>query len=230
MPSQSTTSKIIAQLEKEGRVRRGYIGVLSGAIQPEAAQQLGLEGEEGVLVMKVFDGSPAKTAGIQPYDIITEFNGKRTPLPNDLLNAVADVPIGQKVVAKVIRFVNNRKSEKSISVTVAENPEEKRTRPERQQKRFLGQKAPFDLGFKVSDLTPQLRQELGLEDAPQVPVIIEVDPNSVASTAGLRPGDAILDVNRQPVKGATDVVRRLHQGTNLLRIARGDMVAIVVLE
>lgn len=221
---------IIAQLEKDGRVRRGFIGVNLSPIPPEYTRPLGLANEEGVLVTQVMPGSPAEAAGIQPYDIITEFNGKKTPMPYDLQNAVSDIPIGAKATTKVIRFVNNRKTEKTMTVTIAENPEEKRPRAEKPAKRYLGQKAPFDLGFKVSDLTPQLRQELGLQGAPQVPVIIEVERGSIAGSAGLQAGDIILDVNRQAVKGATDVVRRLHQGTNLLRIARGDLVAIVVLE
>ena len=58
-------------------------------------------------------------------------------------------------------------------------------------------------------------------DGANDPVVTDVDESSVAREAGLKPGDVILEINRQPVKNADDAVRlteRPKDKTTLLRI------------
>ncbi len=221
---------IVAQLEKDGRVRRGFIGVGISPLAPEVARQLGLGNDDGAIVNQVQKGSPAAKAGLEIYDIIVEFGGKKVRTPGDLQNAVGDTPIGGKTKVKVIRFQNDRKKvERTFDIAVTENPDE-RAAAERQPKKFFGQKAPFGIGFKASDMSAQLRRDLGLANAPDAPVITEVERGTVAAQVGLQVGDVILDVNRAPVRRAADVVKNLRQGTNILRVARGNMVAVIAIE
>lgn len=221
---------IVAQLEKDGRVRRGFIGVGISPLAPEVARQLGLESDDGAIVNQVQKGSPADKAGLEVYDIIVEFGGKKVRNPGDLQNAVGDTPIGGKTKVKIVRFKNDRKKiEKTFDIQVTENPDE-RIAAGHQPKKFFGQKAPFSIGFKVADMSALLRRDLGLTDAPDAPVVTEVERGTVAAQVGLQVGDIILDVNRTPVRRAADVVKNLRQGTNILRVARGDMVAVIALE
>lgn len=221
---------IVAQLEKDGRVRRGFIGVGISPLAPEVARQLGLDKEDGAIINQVQKGGPADKAGLEVYDIIVEFGGKKVRTPGDLQNAVGDTAIGGKTKVKVIRFSNDRKkSERTFDITVTENPDE-RTVTERQPKKFFGQKAPYNLGFKVADMTSQLKRDMGLDGAPDAPVITEVERGTVAAQVGLQVGDVILDVNRTPVRRSADVVKQLRQGTNILRVARGNMVAVIAIE
>lgn len=223
--------QIVAQLEKDGRVKRGYIGVNIGTMDESIAAQLGMEEPTGALVADVPQGSPAQKAGIQPYDIIIEVNGHKVAGPTELQNIVAALDIGSKASVKVWRYNDQlKRSEKSFTLTVAENPFDEKGPRGGKTKQYFGQKAPFDLGFKISDWSAQLAQEFELSaDGPHAPIITEVEPNSIAARAGFQPGDIIMDVNRQQVAKASDVLRSLKKGRNILRLLRGEMIFIVTL-
>jgi len=223
--------QIVEQLEKSGRVKRGYIGVNIGMMDENLAAQLGMDQPTGALVADAPAGGPAQKAGIQPYDLIVEVNGHKIGNMNELQNIIAALDIGSKAQVKVWRYNDQlKRSEKNFTVTIAENPFDEKGPRGGKTKQYFGQKAPFDLGFKVSDWTPQLAQEFELAgDAPHSPIVTEVDRGSVAARAGFQPGDQILDVNRQQVIKASDVLRSLKKGRNILRLLRGEMVFIVTI-
>jgi serine protease Do len=224
--------RIISQLEKDGRVRRGFLGIGLAPLTPDVADQLGLENTTGVIVSQVIPDGPAARAGLRPYDIIIEFNGKKLEGPGDLQVVVGDSDVGKKVALKVIRFENERnKKTLSFDVTLAENPDDiAQLSPRRRQQESPpgGKAVPHDLGFKVADETPKLRQFFNLSPEAKGPIIVEVDSNGPAARVGLRPGDVILDVNRQPVDQAKDVASKLVKGRNLIRVARGNAIIIAV--
>ena len=222
--------EIVSVLEKEGRIRRGIIGVNIASVTEEIAGSLGLEKAEGVVITQIVRGSPADTAGLRPYDIIIEFNGEKVKDAAALQNAVADTKIGSSAKVKIYRFDDKaKKRELSLNVKVIENPEDAR-KAAHVTKKYFGQNAPFDLGFKVSDLTSQLAQEYSIPDgAPMNPVVTDVTRNSPAAHSGLQIGDLILDVNRINVSKATDVLKNLKSGRNNVRIVRGNAIAILVL-
>ncbi len=220
---------VVEQLKKEGRVRRGYIGIGLQPITPQIAQSLGLEDLDGVMVAQIDDKGSARKGGVELYDIIKEINGKPIVTFTDLQNIVGDAEIGSKIKMKLLRLQNERLVEKTVLVAVGENAEA--AAPQKETKKYLGQKAPFDLGFKVSDFNSTIAKELGIpRGTPQAPIVIEVDHNTIASKAGLHIGDVVLDVNRQGVRRATDVIRLLKKGQNILRVARGGQVALVPLQ
>nr|BFD66071.1 DegQ family serine endoprotease [Bdellovibrio sp. HAGR004] len=217
---------ILPVLESKGRIARGFLGTSLGDLDPEAAEYLGLGDVRGAVITGIAPGSPAMKAGLKMYDIVTEFNGKTIRSTLDLMDAVADAPIGKPVKTKLIR--NNK--ELTLNVTTAERVEEKRVARKAGAKTYAGQKAPFNLGFSVIDPTPELRQEWGLPDDMKQPVVIETERFSVASKGGLRVGDVILDVNKQPVDNSKDVLKSLKKGKNTLRIARNARIQIINIE
>jgi serine protease Do len=225
--------RIVAQLEKDGRIRRGFLGIGLAPVSPEIAAQLGLESTDGVIVSQVVPRAAAQKAGVKPYDIITEFNGKKVEGPTDLQVAVADSDVGVKATMKVIRFENERtKKTLTLNVTLDENPEDiprmsrkSGTRPPA----VTGKSAPHELGFKVADETAKLRQFYNISPEAKGPIIVEIDPKGAAAKVGIRAGDVILDVNRQRVSKASDVTSRLVGGKNLIRVARGNAIILVVI-
>lgn len=221
--------QIVAQLEKDGRVRRGYIGVGIATVDEDVASQLGLSEARGTLITQVMRGGPADSAGIKPYDIVTEFNGKKTDDAPSLQNAVGDAAINSSVKVKLWRFdQNGKRSDVSVNLKVADNPDETRATP-KPSKSYFGQKAPFDLGFKVANYSGELAKDLGVMTPQQGPIVTDIDPGSPAAKAGLRRGDVIVDINRRTTPKATDVLKLLKRGRNLVRIARGNAIAIITL-
>jgi serine protease Do len=173
---------------------RGWLGVAILELTPELAAQFGLTETKGVLVSDVMDDSPAKKAGFERADVITEYDGKPMDSPTHLRNAVAQTPIGRKVSIKVIRD----KKTKTIEVTIAEQP------------KSLGQAGSDENGestaptgvlsdLDVRELTEELASRYGLKASDRGVVIVRVRPGSTAEEGGVREGDMVLEVNRKPI-------------------------------
>ncbi len=178
---------VMAQLIKGGRVVRGWLGIVIQDLSDELAAGFGVAPRSGVLVADVMKESPAEAAGMRAGDIIVEFGGRDTPEVPELQRRVAATPPGQPVPLMVLR---DKKRER-LTVKLGEMPGEE----------TLVAAAPTrdGWGFRVAALTADLAQRYDLT-APEGVVVIEVTPGSPAARAGIRPGDAILEVNRQPVR------------------------------
>lgn len=217
---------MIPQLEKSGRIEKGFIGARLGDLDPSIdPEYLGLQEPEGAVITGLERSGPAGKAGLRPYDIVVEFNGKKIKSSTDLIDAVGDTKIGSTVPVKVIR----ERRTISTKVTVAKRPNFNTQAREDGPKSYKGQKAPFNLGFSTSDLNDELRAEFQIPAEVSHPMIIEVERGSLASMAGLRVGDLILDVNKNEVTKALDVSKHLKKGNNTLRLARGNRLMIVTI-
>jgi serine protease Do len=147
-----------------------------------------------VLVSDVMDDSPAKKAGFERADVITEYDGRPMDSPTHLRNAVAQTPIGRKVPIKVIRD----KKTKTIDVTIVEQP------------KSMNQPGSEDSGestaptgvlsdLDVRELNEELASRYGLKPSERGVVIVRVKPGSTAEEMGVREGDMVMEVNRKPV-------------------------------
>jgi serine protease Do len=219
---------IIPQLEKSGRIEKGYIGARLGDLDPNVdPSYLGLEEPEGAVITGLEKKGPAYQAGLRPYDIVVEFNGKKIKSSTELMDAVGDSKIGSTVTLKAIR----ERKPVSIKMTVLTRPDFAALKKEpTTRKSYAGQNAPFNLGFSVGDLNEDLRMEFQIPSDVKNPIIIEIDRNSLAAFAGLRVGDLVLDVNKKEVTKALDVLKSLKKGTNTLRLARGNRLMIVTID
>ncbi len=83
---------VLPQLENEGTVKRGFIGVAMTDIDEESAKSLGLKQTDGALITQVIPDSPAAKAGLEPYDLIVEFDGKKVSSSRDLMKNVMVTP------------------------------------------------------------------------------------------------------------------------------------------
>ena len=216
---------IIPQLEKNGKIRKGYLGVVLDELNPQSAMYLGLKDTVGALIASVDLRGPAKQAGIKPYDVIVEFNGKKTDNVRELMDAVADAPIGSPAKVKLMRDGK----QKSLEVTVADRPDQKMAKNNSEPKKFSSQKDPLNIGFAISDINEQIKKQYELSDeVGNHPVVTNVEEGSKAEQAGLLEGDVILEVNRKEVTSVEEIKKQLKKGTNTLRIARGDGFAIIM--
>jgi serine protease Do len=94
---------ILPQLEEKGSVKRGFIGIAMTDIDSDSAKSLGLKETEGALITQVMPKSPASAAGLQPYDLIIEFDGKKITSSKEMMKSVLVTPTGKKSSIKVLR-------------------------------------------------------------------------------------------------------------------------------
>jgi len=206
---------VMEQLTKGGKVRRGKLGVGIQEITSELAKSLNLKSIRGVLVNSVDANGPAERAGIHPGDIITAVNGKRADNANALRNHIAGTPPGTEVALTILRDGQ----EQQIHARLNELP------ADRQAAASVGGSdgRREQLGITVEPLTPELAGRLGLRRGTEGVVVVDVDPAGPAAEAGIQPDDVILEVNRQPVKSATELraaVRRSGSRPALLLVSR----------
>lgn len=218
--------KILPDLETRGSIRKGYLGVILGDMDPQASEIYDVKGS---VIVRVEPGSPAARAKIKPYDVVTEVNQRKIKNSVELQDAISDAPIGKKIPMKILRQEGRRFKEYNLNVIVAERPAENRLARREEKTRVKGQ-AVAKLGFSVADLTEELRSSLNLDRDLKKPIVVEVQSNSVASFAGIAEGDVILDVNKEEVVTANDVIKSIKAGENSLRLARGNRIIFVNLK
>jgi len=92
--------QVLEALVKDGKVSRGWLGVITGDVNPEVVDTLKLAVDHGVLVKEVFKASPAAKAGLEAGDVVTEVAGQPVRSPRELVNVVAALkPESQTVIA-----------------------------------------------------------------------------------------------------------------------------------
>jgi serine protease Do len=205
----NTIRDLLPQL-RQGKVVRGRIGVNIGPVPREGFEDFGLKSRTGAIVGQVIPGSAAAKAGLEPGDVILEFNGKPVVNNAELVKMVVGTRPGTVVPVKILR----NRQERTLSVTVDEldleaeqglrgrnnsNPEP----PDEQN--------GAGFGLTLQNLTPQMARRLNVPAGQSGAVISDVDPDSGSAGAGLRPGDVILQVNRRPVSSAADAGRELQK-------------------
>ncbi len=214
---------VMESLVKTGKVERGYLGVSVGDLSEKLAQQFKVPDVAGAMVEDVTPGSPAARAGLKAGDVIRSLDGRTVASKDELTSAIASRDPGTVVKVGILR---DGKSE-TFSVTLGSRPAN------------LGlatgtAKVPSGStlrGLTVQNLTPPLREQLGLPADTSGVVIARIDPSSPAAQVGLRPGDVIQEVDRQRVRNVSDFERLASQakGEVLLRIIRDGSGVFVVI-
>ena len=221
----AVVKQILPQLEKTGRVARGFLGVQPQPITQDMVDTLGLKSTQGALIADVVKGSPADKAGTKPGDVVLALNGRPVTDANQLTRDVGAIPPGQTVRLDVVREGKTRQ----IEVKLAERPDERETTARAGGSGGDVDKSSGDLlGVHVQNLTPELAQRARVDPDTKGVVVTDVAQDSPASQGGIDPGDVILEINRQPVTSVADyrkIVSKLKKGdTVLLRVRSGQAV------
>ena len=196
---------VMQSLREKGRVVRGYIGASVQTLTPELAEAMKLKGQPtGALVGEITPQSPSEKAGMKTGDVITAVNGKKISDSRELRLMIGSMAPGTKVQMEV----NREGQSKIVNVELAEMPagqtdEGAETAPEDSAQ---PEKTTVFGGVAVADITDDIRTALSLSKDVKGAVIAEIDADSTAAKAGLREGDVIQEVNKQPVKSAKDLV------------------------
>jgi serine protease Do len=194
LPS-NTAISVYNQLITSGKVTRGSIGVTfqdENSNNPVLMRELGAP--YGIVIERVEPGSPADKAGLQAGDVITDINGQAVHNGADLVNPIAQTPIGQSIDLKYVR----NKQALAATLTVADRskifpPTADNANEQPDQSAEVSQ-----FGLHTEELTPDIAEKLGMGKTTGV-VVTEVDPASFAEDTGFTRGDVITEVNHVPV-------------------------------
>lgn len=203
----SMAQDIMVQLIRDGKVRRGRLGIVAQDLTPELAGAFGINRNAGAVVAQVETGTPADKAGLKAGDVITHVNGHKVTGSADMRNVIGLLPVGSEVEMKILR-----NSKKVLAKAVIQEPERHAVKGE--------ELSPYLAGLVFSD------SEEGFV------VISEASTNSRAAREGLRPGDILLSINRVPVQRVADLeaaVSRSARGI-LINIQRGNNAFFLVLK
>jgi len=212
----NTIRNLLPQLHS-GKVVRGKIGVTITAVPREGFEEFGLKKRAGAIVSSVAPGGAAEKAGVEPGDVIVEFNGRPINSTNELQSNVTSTKPGSSVSVKVMR---DRK-ERTVNVTVDEldlEAEQSGRQSRRGEPSEPNDTGSDSFGLSLGNLTPQTARRLQMPSGQTGAVVTDVDPNG-PSAGVLRPGDVILSVNRQSVSSAAEAGRVL-QSVQAGRIAQ----------
>jgi serine protease Do len=214
LPS-STAINVYNQIISQGRVTRGSIGVsFSEDLGTNSLTLKELGAPYGVVIMGVEPGSPAEKAGLKGGDVITSVNGKAIKTGNDLVNPIAQAPIGSKVK---LDYVRDRAQKQTTAVV------EDRTHVFPTQAGHVGdqpgEEAPAEFGLRVESLTPERASRVGMEGQQHGVLVSDIDPASFADDLGFLRGDVIVEINHETVSSVDDykkAVTKLKPGQDVV--------------
>ena len=189
---------VFEQIQKQGRVRRGEIGVHVQTITPELAVGLGLPRDWGVILADVKPGGPGYIGGLKLGDIVLTLDGKTMENGRQF-----DVNVYQRTIGDVVEIKVLRGSEElTVRVTVLEregDPEQLARMVSRQQNAIarlgiLG----ISLNPKVAEIMPPLRRSTGVVVAGRL-------ADGPYWSSLFQPGDVIYRVNQKPTTGLREL-------------------------
>ena len=197
---------------RNGKVTRGVIGIRvdRDAVTKDVAQAMGLPGPGGAMLSTVIPGGPAEKGGLEPGDIITEFNGRPVADSDALVNMVVATKPGTSVPVTIYR----KKQKKTMNVIVDElDLEAEQGRQASNRREQTDEPTTTGFGMDVGPITPEVARELELPRNRGGAVVLDVERNSPAFNAGIRPNDVIVEVNQQEVANVSQVQRELQRAT-----------------
>jgi len=198
---------VMEQLVTNGKIVRGFLGVNLQMVTAELAESFKLPNTAGALIGGVQPGTPAAKAGMKAGDVIVEFNGKPVTDFSHLRLMVAQTPPKTSVSFKALRDGRG----KTFTVTLAELPDDLAALgQDNLNGEEEGSSAAALEGVELADLNNRTRRQFDIPPRIQGALVTQVDQDSVAAEAGLRPGSVIMEIDQEPVsdlEAAVDLIR-----------------------
>jgi serine protease Do len=190
--------RVMRSILDEGRVVRGWLGVYIQDLDEALREAVGSDVRGGALVSEVMEDGPAEQAGIEAGDLIYEIDGRPLRNVDDLRLRVAETSPNTALTFSVLRDGKQKK----IDVEIGERETSEAFAQTEDQELE-------DLGFQIEELNEQWLNQLELDSRTKGVIVTDVERDSPAARAGLRPGSIIIEANRRPVSGLRDLQRIL---------------------
>jgi Do/DeqQ family serine protease len=195
---------VIESVEHGGKIIRPWVGLKIQALSPEDAQALELDHPYGVLVRDVYPGGPADQGGIKAGDVLLKMDGKEIDDDSRLDYLVGTSPIGKTVIFSILR----KGASQDISVVLSPPLTSKNDKPLK-----IKGRNPLQ-GAQISEISPALALEMGLNPWQKGVVITELSPTDPVGKLGLHRGDILEMINDHKVLTPEDVLNLLENSSN----------------
>jgi serine protease Do len=208
-----------------GKVVRGYLGVLLQPLTPELAEAFAIKDGQGVLIGDAPADGPAAQAGVKSGDVLIGFNNKPVEDIRQLRLRAAQAVPGTQVDLDIMRDGKPLR----LSVKVGTMPGEPMAHKKGEADKAADK---TKLGVRLGELDQETRERFEIPEHISGVVIHEVMPDSRADKAGIKPGTVIMEINRTPISKAKEVAPAIAQseGDILLRIFAGQTPSYVVIK
>jgi serine protease Do len=198
----SLVRALLPQLQRNGGVRRGALGVYSQDLTPDLATALGLAGRRGAVVNGFVPGSSGRAAGLAVDDVVVSLDGRPIESARALTRLVGLHRPGEVVKLGVLRGGQAA----TIGVRLGERTDLEgsgplRPAPEPEQP-DTGQVLPMRLGVEIGEVPPDVEAAVGVHGTGAL--VLSVEPGSPADRAGVQPGLVIVEVAGHPVHSAEE--------------------------
>lgn len=214
--------QVADQLKADGKVTRGWLGVVIQEVNKDLAESFGLEKPAGALVAQVLEDGPADKGGLLVGDVILSLNGKPIIMSADLPHLVGGLKPGEKAELDVVRDGSRKK----LSVTVGTLPEEGQELASSGSAQGA-ERSNNRLGVTVVELTAEQKKGLDLKGG----VVVKEVLNGPAAMIGLRPGDVITHLNNQAIDSTstfTQVAQELPKNRSVsMRVLRQGRASFI---
>ena len=184
---------VAEQIKANGKVNRGWLGVVIQEVNKDLAESFGLDKPAGALVAQVADNGPAAKSGLQVGDVILALDGQPIVMSADLPHLVGNLKPGTKVSLDVVRAGARKK----IDVSIGTLPEEGEEVADAGGKDGSA-RTSNRLGVNVVDLSAEQKKALDLQGG----ALIRDVQDGPAALIGLRPGDVVTHLNNQSIDSA----------------------------
>ena len=203
----SLAEPVVTQLKEHGRVERGLLGVQIQPVTDEIASSLSLGSSDGALVAQVEPNSAAMKAGVQSGDVIKSVDGKDIATIRDLTRTIAAATPGNTVKLGLVRDGK----EMTVSAKLGDSAKSGKQAKADDEQKGAEKVSGGSFGFSLAPISPETRQQLGLKDGVKGALIAGVEAGSPAEEQGLRAGDILQQVGRDPVETPKDAVSKLKE-------------------
>lgn len=211
-------SEILADLQDDGQVERGWLGVHIQGVDDDLASTLDLDAPNGALVAQVAPDSPAAAAGLEQGDVILSYNGEAVEEVRDLTKMVADSDPGTD--AKLMVWRDGR--EMTLDVEIGQMmPDQEVVAAATDE---AGDNTP-KLGVALAKLTPDAKRSMELPDDVEGAMVTDVQPGSPAAEKGLQRGDVIIEADHKKVIEPKTVIDAVREAAE-----RGDETILLLIK
>jgi len=192
---------VVTKLVTDGKVTRGYLGVVIGDLDHELLKVY--KRKEGALVLDISVDTPAFKYGLKRGDLIYAINGKTIKDKTTLQNSIASFKPDEKVSLQIER------DGKDISLNIVLGDRTSSLAEVQADNSIL----VLD-GLKLSQIDGETQKQFRLTTDASGLLITDVEPKSKAEKAGFQAGDVIVQIEEIEIKNFDNIESVLKKYNN----------------